>query len=113
MAAYALAHLRTPTINDDVLDYIERIQSTMDAFGGRFLVHGPKVEVKEGDWPGTVVILEFPTLHDARAWYDSPAYQAILPQRTKHIDGTAIIFDGVEPGYDAAATAASLRAIAG
>src|SRR5690348_1324356 len=34
MSAYALAHLRTPTINDDTLQYIERIQATMDPYGG-------------------------------------------------------------------------------
>jgi uncharacterized protein (DUF1330 family) len=109
MAAYALAHLRTPQINDDVLHYIETIQATLDPFGGHFLVHAAEVEVKEGPWPGTVVIIEFPCLDQARAWYDSPAYQAILPLRTDHIDGSAIIVDGVAPGYAAAATAAALR----
>ena len=68
-AAYAIAHLRTPQINDDVLDYLERIQATLDPFGGRFLVHGGKVEVKEGPWPGTIVVIEFPTHDDSQAWY--------------------------------------------
>ena len=114
MSAYALAHLRTPTINEPVLDYIERIQDTMDPFGGRFIVHGPPtVDVREGEWPGTVVIIEFPDTSAATAWYESPAYQAILPLRTEHIDGTAIIVDGVGPDYDARATAAALRAAAG
>ena len=62
MPAYALAHLRTPQINDEVLTYIERIQATMAPYGGRFLVHGAEVEVVEDDWPGTVVIIEFPDL---------------------------------------------------
>jgi uncharacterized protein (DUF1330 family) len=60
MKGYAIAHLRTPTGNDEVYDYLERIQSTMDPFGGRFLVHGPQVDVREGPWPGTIVVLEFP-----------------------------------------------------
>ena len=110
MTAYALAHLRTPQINDEVLGYIERIQATMDPYGGRFLVHGATVEVREGSWPGTVVILEFPDVDAARAWYESPAYQQILPLRTAHIDGDTIIVDGVAPGYNAAHTAAVLRA---
>ena len=112
MAAYALAHLRTPRINEDVLRYIDTIQDTLDPFGGRFLVHGAEVEVKEGEWPGTVVIVEFPDVDAAHAWYDSPAYQEILPLRTDHIEGAAIIVDGVAPGYDATATAAALRQIA-
>ena len=113
MAAYALAHLRTPRINDDVLEYIERIQATLDPFGGRFLVHGAQVEVKEGPWPGTVVMVEFPGIDEARAWYDSPAYQAILPLRTNHIEGEAVIVDGVAPDNDPRATAAAQRKAAG
>jgi uncharacterized protein (DUF1330 family) len=109
MAAYALAHLRTPQINDDVLRYIETIQGTLDPFGGRFLVHGAEVEVREGPWPGTVVIIEFPDVEAARGWYESPAYQEILPLRTDHIEGEAIIVDGVAPDYDPRATAAALR----
>jgi uncharacterized protein (DUF1330 family) len=109
MTAYALAHLRTPTINEEVLTYIERIQYTMDPYGGRFLVHGADVEVMEGSWPGTVVILEFPDLAAARAWYASPAYREILPLRTGNIEGETIIVDGVMAGYDATHTAAVLR----
>ena len=112
MPAYALAHLRTPRPHADVLDYIDRIQSTLDPFGGRFLVHGAEVEVREGPWPGTVVIIEFPGVDEARAWYDSPAYQEILPLRTDHIDGEAIIVEGVAPDYDPRATAAALRRLA-
>jgi uncharacterized protein (DUF1330 family) len=109
MAAYALAHLRTPQINAEVLEYIERIQATMDPLGGRFLVHGATVDVIEGSWPGTVGILEFPDADAARAWYASPAYQEILPLRTNNIDGDTIIVDGVPSNYDAAHTAAVLR----
>lgn len=108
-AAYAIAHLRTPQINDDVLDYIERIQGTLGPFGGRFLVHGAEVDVKEGPWPGTIVVIQFPDVESANGWYQSPAYQEILPLRTNHIDGEAIVVQGVDPGYDAAHTAALLR----
>ena len=66
--------------------------------------------MREGEWPGTVVIVEFPTVDHAKAWYRSPAYQEILPLRTNNIDGATIIVDGVPPDYDAAATAAALRA---
>jgi uncharacterized protein (DUF1330 family) len=109
MTAYAIAHLRTPTVNADVLEYIERIQETMDPFGGRFLVHGAQVEVCEGQWPGTVVVIAFPGVTEARAWYVSPAYRAILPLRTRHIDGDTILVEGVGPAYDARRTAQRLR----
>ncbi|MFD8981774.1 DUF1330 domain-containing protein [Streptomyces sp. NPDC059564] len=113
MTAYAIAHIRPETMNDDILRYIEEIQTTMDPFGGRFLVHGKEVEVKEGPWPGTVVVIGFPDIERARAWYDSPAYQAILPLRTGHIAGEAILVEGVPADYDATKTADRLRADAG
>jgi uncharacterized protein (DUF1330 family) len=112
MPAYGLAHLRTPQLNADVFDYLRRVQPTLDPFGGRFLVHGGPVEVLEGTWPGTLVILEFPSLEAARAWYGSPAYQEILPLRTNHIEGDVILIDGVEPGHDSARMADGLEAAA-
>ncbi len=113
MPAYAIAHLRTPQINDEELEYLERIQDTLDPHRGRFLVHGAELDVKEGPWPGTVVVIEFPDVSAAQAWYDSPAYQAILPLRTDNIDGSAVIVEGVAPGYDPSQTAAALRELAG
>ncbi|MEU8778971.1 DUF1330 domain-containing protein [Streptomyces sp. NPDC048606] len=109
MTAYAFAHLRPTDLHEDVLNYIERIQETLDPFGGRFLVHGKEVEVLEGPFPGTIVLIAFPDVDAARGWYDSPAYQAILPLRTKHIPGETLIVEGVPADYDAAATAARLR----
>jgi len=110
MTVYALAHLRTPTANAEVVRYLERIQETLTPYGGRFLVHGPKVEVVEGEWPGTVVILEFAKRDDAHAWYESPEYQEILPLRTNNIEADVILVDGVPPGYDARLTADRMRA---
>ena len=111
MTAYAIAHLRNPQLNAEVVDYIDRIQATMDPFGGRFLVHGGEVDVREGEWPGTIVIIEFPDADQAAAWYESPAYQEILPFRTNHIDSVALIAQGVPADYDPQATAAAYRAL--
>ncbi|MCT9089504.1 DUF1330 domain-containing protein [Streptomyces sp. ASQP_92] len=115
MTAYAIANLRPAggrPPHEDVFVYMERIQSTLDPFGGRFLVHNAPLEVREGEWPDALVIIEFPTIEEARAWYDSPAYQALIPLRADHIPGDLILVDGVGPGYDPARTAAALRAAA-
>jgi uncharacterized protein (DUF1330 family) len=109
-SAYAIAHLRTPALHPDVFEYLERIQATLDPFDGRFIVHGPSIDVVEGPWPGTIVVIEFPDVARARGWYDSPAYQAILPLRTDHIEGEAILVNGVDADYDVAKTAARFRA---
>ncbi|GHI87254.1 DUF1330 domain-containing protein [Streptomyces xanthophaeus] len=113
MTAYAIAHIRPETMNEDVLRYIEEIQATLEPFGGRFLVHGAEVEVLEGPFPGTVVMVGFADIERARAWYASPAYQELLPLRTDHIAGTLVLVEGVPADYDARKTAAHLRAAAG
>jgi len=106
--SYAIANLRDVDLCEDIVEYLERIQGTLDPFGGRFAVHVPKLEVREGQWPGTLVIIRFPSIEDARAWYDSPAYQEILPLRTRNSDGVTLLVDGVPEGYRAASYAAKL-----
>ncbi|MEV8591098.1 DUF1330 domain-containing protein [Streptomyces sp. NPDC051180] len=114
MTAYAIGNLHPkPVLDEEVLTYMERIQDTLDPFGGRFLVHGaPAREVREGSWPGAVVVIAFPAYDNARAWYDSDAYQALIPLRTRHMPGDVLLVDGVPDGYEASATAALLRASA-
>jgi uncharacterized protein (DUF1330 family) len=109
MTAYALAHLRSAPIHADVLEYLERVQATLDPFGGRFIVHGGTVTVLEGTWPGDVVIVEFPDMARARAWYDSSIYQEIKPLRTGHLVGEVILVEGVEPDHRSSRMAAELR----
>ncbi|MEU3771837.1 DUF1330 domain-containing protein [Streptomyces sp. NPDC032472] len=110
MPAFGFAHLRGRRHHSDVLEYLERIQATLDPFGGRFVIHGPPAEVLEGDWPGSMVLIEFPGRAEARAWYDSPAYRAILRLRTDHVEGDVLLIDGVGPDYDPTERARTLRA---
>ncbi|SNY80508.1 Uncharacterized conserved protein, DUF1330 family [Nocardia amikacinitolerans] len=110
MSAYGFAHLRSRRPHPEILEYLERIQDTLDPFDGRFVIHGPPAEVVEGEWPGSMVLIEFPDLARARAWYRSPAYQAILRLRADHIDGDLVLVEGVGPDYDPSERAAKLRA---
>ncbi|MCX4512874.1 DUF1330 domain-containing protein [Streptomyces sp. NBC_01619] len=112
MSAYAIGDLFPPArLDDEVFTYMERIQATLDPFGGRFLVHGaPERDVCEGEWPGALVVIGFPSMAAARGWYGSPAYQELVPLRTRHMTGDIMLIDGVPEGYEAAATAAKLRA---
>jgi uncharacterized protein (DUF1330 family) len=48
MSAYALAHLRETDRHPEILEYMERIQDTLDPFFGRFLVHGADIDVPRG-----------------------------------------------------------------
>jgi uncharacterized protein (DUF1330 family) len=89
-------------MGEEIVEYLRRIDETLAPFEGRFLSHGKTPEVTEGEWPGHLVLIEFPDIERARGWYHSPAYQAILPLRTKNSDGSAILLEGVGPDYRAA-----------
>ncbi|MGF1427968.1 DUF1330 domain-containing protein [Kitasatospora sp. LaBMicrA B282] len=107
MTAYALGHLHTVDFNAEIVEYLERIDATLDAFGGRFLVHGNPIDLREGSWAGDLVIIEFPDLELARAWYDSPAYRDILALRTENAVCDVLLVGGVGAGYRAAASLAA------
>jgi len=109
MTAYAIAHLRDIRVHADIAEYLDRIEKTLTPYQGRFLAHGPRVTVREGSWPGTIVIIEFPTAEQARGWYESPAYQDILPLRTRHIDADAILVEGVPDDYHPSSMAEAMR----
>lgn len=106
--AYAIAYLRDVDVNEQIVEYIERIDSTLAPYAGRFLVHGGALSPREGEWTGDLVIIEFPDVTAAREWYDSPAYQAILPLRTDNSRSMATIVRGVPTGYRAVDKLAAL-----
>jgi uncharacterized protein (DUF1330 family) len=55
------------------------------------------VDVLEGDPVAGVVIHQFPSVEAARAWYDSPAYQAALEHRLRGAVYRVLIVEGVAP----------------
>jgi uncharacterized protein (DUF1330 family) len=83
------------------VEYLERIDATLAPHGGRFIVHGGPADVREGTSPGDVIVIEFPDRAHAAQWYESPAYQAILPLRTNNSVGTALLIDGVDDDHRA------------
>jgi uncharacterized protein (DUF1330 family) len=58
------------------------------------VVYGDTVAV-EGTAPDGVIMLEFPSVEEAQAWYNSPGYQAALPHRLNAADYRAFIVQGV------------------
>lgn len=108
--SYAIGHLRTVRFGPDIVEYLRRIDATLEPYGGRFLVHGMRHEVLEGEWPGDLIIIEFPDRASAEAWYRSSAYQEILPLRTRNADGSVILVDGNAPDHRGEDVVAELAA---
>ena len=94
MAAYLIADV-------DVLDqeayaaYGAQAPSTLEAYGGRFLVRGGASETLEGDWqPHRTVVLEFQDMDTLKRWYDSEAYAAIKGIRLRAASASVMAVEG-------------------
>lgn len=101
MPAYAIAQLNDVRLGPEIADYLRRIDDTLEPFRGRFLIHGAEPEIVEPGWTGTLVVIAFPDMTAARGWYESAAYQAILPLRRKNSTSSALLMEGTKDGHRA------------
>lgn len=95
MPAYVIAEVE---IQDAAAyeEYRKAVPATVAAYGGKYLARGGKVEVVEGDRrPARMVVLEFPSLAQARAWYDSPEYRPVRAIRQRTAKSHALIIEGL------------------
>ncbi len=84
MSAYAIAYYDRVDDPATLDRYRSLAAASVAAFGGRYIVRGDATKIAlEGDWaPRFLVVLEFPDLATAQAWYASDAYAAALALRT-------------------------------
>jgi uncharacterized protein (DUF1330 family) len=95
MPAY-MVFIREKTLDQSELEaYWSKIRTTLEgrpikilaAYGKHVTLEGPEVE--------GVVVAEFPTLEEARAWYDSSAYQEVAQHRFRGAIYRGLIVEGV------------------
>ena len=56
-------------------EYKKLTPGSLIQYEGRFVVRGGKAETLEGSWqPGRIVVLEFPSFEQAKAWWSSDGY---------------------------------------
>jgi uncharacterized protein (DUF1330 family) len=96
MPAYMLFIRDEPVRDEAEMAEYQRInRETPNRFPLKPLVVYGATEAVEGPAPDGVIMLEFPSVADAKAWYESPGYQAALPHRLKAADYRAFIVEGV------------------
>jgi uncharacterized protein (DUF1330 family) len=95
MVAYVIADI-------DVTDpekyevYKQLAPPAIAKHGGRYLARGGHMAVLEGDWkPGRVVVLEFPSLDQAKTFYASVEYTAARRARGNAAKMNIIVVEGV------------------
>jgi uncharacterized protein (DUF1330 family) len=97
MVAYVINDME---VTDPALleEYKKLSPATVAQYGGRFLARGGTMEVLEGAWqPKRLVILEFPSLAQAKAWVNSPEYAPARHVRQRASRSNLVVVDGVAP----------------
>jgi len=92
---YLIANI-TVTDPDRFEAYREAVPPLIAAHGGRYIVRGGKTEAVEGTDPyRRLVVLEFPSLAAAKAFYESPDYAPVLRIRLAASEGQVVLVEGV------------------
>lgn len=77
-------------------EYRGQVQATLDEFGGRFLVRGGQTETLEGDWqPERMVVIEFDSVENAKAWWSSSMYADPKAMRQRSAKTNMLLVQGV------------------
>ena len=72
--------------------------ATVAAYGGRYLARGGAAKPLEGTWaPTRLVILEFPSVDQAKAWIDSPEYGPVKKIRHAAATSQMVVIAGITP----------------
>jgi uncharacterized protein (DUF1330 family) len=96
MTAYVIA-------DSEVVDcvlverYRDLARESIAQYGGRYIVRGGAIDPVEGGWqPNSLVIVEFPSMAQARHWYSSPEYAEALRLRQTALRRSLIFVEGVQ-----------------
>jgi uncharacterized protein (DUF1330 family) len=77
-------------------DYKKLTPGSLVPFEGKFIVRGGASETLEGDWhPGRIVVLQFPSMEKAKAWWSSDGYAPAKALRPATSITRMIMVDGV------------------
>lgn len=98
MAAYFIAQY---VVNDPKLyrEYQAAAAPTIQAAGGELVAFDVAAATIEGTPPGpTTVIIKFESTQAAKAWYESPGYQAVVGKRLTATKGFAVIAQSMNVG---------------
>lgn len=77
-------------------EYRRTAAPTLTPYGGRYIVRGGATRVLEGAWtPHRLVVLAFPSMERALAWWDSPEYRPVRAIRQRTTATSMILVEGI------------------
>ena len=93
-SAYTIAEFEV-TDPANFQTYMEKTGAGIPAAGGRVIVRAGKTYVINGEAPKRVVVIEWPSLDQAQAYFESAAYKELVSNRDKSSKFRAFVIEGV------------------
>ena len=76
-------------------EYVENVPALIRKHGGVYRVRGGDLQILEGDWsPSRLIVLEFPDRDAALAFHNDPEYEPYRNLRQSISDSSLVIVDG-------------------
>lgn len=98
MAAYFIFNHKVTDADKLNNDYLPKAVETLKPYNPEILVVDQDIELVEGESTDRrMVVLKFKDRDEAKRWYNSPEYQAIIHLRLDSVDGRAMLCDAFDP----------------
>jgi uncharacterized protein (DUF1330 family) len=94
MTAYVIVDIEI-TDPEGYKEYVRRAPEAVKLYGGKYLARGGANETLEGEWQANrLVILEFPSVDQAKAWLTSDEYAPARALRQKYAKTNMVVVEG-------------------
>jgi len=95
MTAYVIVDIEV-TDPEGYAEYKSLAPAAVALYGGKYIARGGQTERLEGDWqPSRLVILEFPSIEQAKAWLHSPEYAPARALRHRYANSNMVVIEGI------------------
>jgi len=96
MVAYFIAEITDGSDPSGMEEYRSVVGSIVEQYGGKYIARGGKTELVEGGPQlGRIVMTEFPSFEQAKAWYDSEEYRHPKSVRGRCSTGRLFFTEGL------------------
>ena len=93
MSAYMLVEI---TVKDQALydEYLEQIPAVIRKYKGHYVLRSSKITPASGGWrPDRIILMEFDTMSELKACFNSPEYKAFGPIREQSTVTRSIVIE--------------------
>ena len=94
MTAYVIVDIEV-TDPEGYKEYVKLAPEAVKLYGGKYIARGGPNETLEGDWQAKrLVILEFPSIEQAKNWLNSPEYAPARELRHQYARANMVVVEG-------------------